>query len=211
MNSICKAEPGLLYALDASTLREKSSLKSGDVKVINMADLLNAKTTNSYVSLESAGSSFFFVSTKVPTIKQKKTATILTQGVNSSRVSLSGLQTTIKVVHNPEERTVVQRIRLEPSPKTKIRLESSGPAMKSYSPFTTNAEGRNSAIIKLDSDKKSQLNKPSKFNEYNSEIVNIYRKPLYGSLIRIKQVEHLRADASNCQDQGLADTKCEPR
>ena len=113
INSICKPEPGLLYAVDLAMISSKSLLKSNDVKIININELLNTKTSNSYVVLENAGSNFYFLSSKIAASKPKKTNQIV-QNVNSSRVSLTGPQIISKPSVsniNNEERVTVKRIR----------------------------------------------------------------------------------------------------
>lgn len=188
LNTICRIEPGQIYAIDLAIMIKKSELRPSDVKPVNLDELLNTKTANSYINLENAGNNFYFIATKVPMIKPKKITGATVQTVNSSRGSIIAPQMGIKIPINTDDRTTIKKIRLDASPTTRTRLDSSGPAIKSYSPFISNVR-RHDDLIKIDSDKKSQISKSSKFNEHNSEIVNIYRKPLYGIIIRIEQSE----------------------
>lgn len=149
-----------------------------------MNSLLNNKTINSYITLESAINSFYFISLR-PSNSKNTRRNKPVQGINSSRVSLSGPVISLKPTADAEDRVTVRRIRLEPSPRNKSKIDTPGNVTKPYTPFVT--DHRNgSSVSRMGSDKKTELTKPSKFNEYSSEIVNIYRKPLYGWIIRIK-------------------------
>lgn len=189
LSTICKNEGAYIYGVDSALMLSTAELRTDDIKVVNMIELLNTKTTNSYINLESASSYFYFVPAKVISIKTKKPQAQNTQAVNTSRMSLNGPQINFKAIGNTDDRPTVKKIRADASPQHRSRIESNNVNMKSYSPFVSNVR-KTDSLLKQDSDKKGQIARGSKFNEHNSEIVNIYRKPLYGKLSRVKQHEH---------------------
>lgn len=191
LKNICACEPGQLYAVDIAILKNKSELASTDIKEVNIVELLTSKTSNSYVSLENAGNSFFFVATKLKPLKAKKISLQNAVLPTSTRNSIVVSTTINKNNGDRDEKSIHNKLYVEPSPQARSRVDSSGPFPKSYSPFVAH-DSKTANVSQNNSDKKSMLRKNSKFNEYSSEIVNIYRKPLYGNLTRNKN-KYVRA------------------
>lgn len=183
MNKVYKPEPGQLYAIDIVLMNNKNELRQSDIKPVNIVELLSSKTSNSYISLENAGNCFFFISTKLEGGKAKKMMLSTSQIYNPTRSSVIAPQGIIRIPVDKEDKIMIQKINLEPSPKIKARLDSTGPASRTYSPFVSN-DPKVSTVSRQESDKKAHISKASRFTEYNSDIVNIYRKPLYGKLKR---------------------------
>ena len=184
INTALKSEPGQIYSVDLTIIGNKNSIEVSDIKSVNLNDLLTSKTFDSYISLESRGNRVYFISTAERSARPKKTPSVA-KILNSSRTSLVGSQIIRNQNNCTEDSSTIGKLLVNPSPKNKIRLESSGPIVNTFASFITSKNSDNDSGLKLDSDKKAQVTKTSRFNEYNSEIVNIYRKPLYGKIIRV--------------------------
>lgn len=180
---MCKPEPGQVYAIDLAIISNKNKIQPTDVKIINLTELLNNKMSNSYINLENAGNSFFFVSTKIKTCKSKNFGKIVTHTVNSVRSPVIGPQSFFKISHNIENEMANKQMDIEISPKYNTRQDSREPALKPQPLFISNADKRGSVII-ISNKQKKELNKSYKYIGSNSEIVNLYKKPTKSYLIR---------------------------
>lgn len=185
LNKTFDSEPGRLYAISLTSLQSKKPDKQLDIKVVVAEVFLESKVFNSFVSLDIQDPCFFFVSTKIPTLKAKKPTKQPNIIVNSSRLSIVKPQIGVKTPVPAEEKPIKPRVRGNPSPKPKTNTNPSGSMPKFFTQHMSTTEVKGVTPYQEESDKKSLTNKHQMVPQNSSEFVNLYRKSLQGRLTRV--------------------------
>lgn len=178
-----KPEPGQIYAIDTTILASKSDLKLSDVSLINLSELFNAKTPESFLSFENVGNNLYFIGTKTSPSKPKKLARLSTQNTNILKLHAASPHVAINRDSNGHNKSRELKPKVQTLTNKRIRNDSIDPINKPYSHLVNNKE--RASVVIAEHIRSRQLTRLQKQVDGTSDLVNIYKVSTRSKVIRL--------------------------